>query len=467
MGVWRFNGCVVNPASRELLRNGKGAKLEPKAFEALVLLLERRGKVVTREEFRQRLWPGTYVELDDSLHAAILKIRQALGKEFVHTVPKVGYRIHPRFAVEWVEELPDSPPAPERSVPVRRRRRWRPAAAMLLAAALGLAAWRAASRPRPEFHRIEGDTLSVYDAGARKLWSRVLPALSATEGKDGARISLYVDLDGDRRNEFLFAYYTQDLEVKGHLLRCFRPSGEFWWAHRPGRAIVTPLGRKVDATYYIRFLGALSKPRPDGGRIVVGASHNQTWAFQVALLTADGRRVGEYWHPGWLWALHVADIDGDGAEEILLGGVNNSYGEILEEGRAYGATLVVLDADQMDGHGRILPGDDRIPADAQAAHEKAVLLFRAPEPVANSQDFFRIRRVWRNAALNVMVEAGNNHTLVNFTLDRSLRVVDIQPELNLEARILSELPPGTAKARRLEHVRERLAHVKYLVNRLQ
>src|SRR5258708_20284432 len=69
-----------------------------KLFHALALLLERRGEVVTREDFEKRLWPGdTFVDFDHSLNTAIKKLRQALGdnKEnprFVETLPKRGYR---------------------------------------------------------------------------------------------------------------------------------------------------------------------------------------------------------------------------------------------------------------------------------------------------------------------------------------------------------------------------------------
>ena len=62
------------------------------------MLVERPGDVITREEVRQRLWPGnTFVEFDNSLGVAIGKVRDSLGDDaenprYVETLPRRGYR---------------------------------------------------------------------------------------------------------------------------------------------------------------------------------------------------------------------------------------------------------------------------------------------------------------------------------------------------------------------------------------
>ena len=59
--------------------------------------MERPGRVVTREELQQKLWPDdTFVEFDRSLNTAVNKLRDALGDsaaapQFVETVPRRGY----------------------------------------------------------------------------------------------------------------------------------------------------------------------------------------------------------------------------------------------------------------------------------------------------------------------------------------------------------------------------------------
>jgi DNA-binding winged helix-turn-helix (wHTH) protein len=72
----RFGMFEVDPRSGELLRQGSRIKLQNQPFQALTLLLESPGEVVSREEFRRRLWPGTtYGDFDCALNKAIRKIR--------------------------------------------------------------------------------------------------------------------------------------------------------------------------------------------------------------------------------------------------------------------------------------------------------------------------------------------------------------------------------------------------------
>jgi DNA-binding winged helix-turn-helix (wHTH) protein len=72
--------------------------LQDKPFQLLVLLTQRAGEVVTREELRQHLWEAdTFVDFDNSLNAAVAKIREALADSpdeptFIETLPRRGYR---------------------------------------------------------------------------------------------------------------------------------------------------------------------------------------------------------------------------------------------------------------------------------------------------------------------------------------------------------------------------------------
>ena len=89
----------------ELRKSGVRVKLHDQPFQILTLLLERAGEIITREEIRQRLWPGnTFVEFDNGLNVAIKKLRTALcddadSPRFVETVPRRGYRFIAPIAV--------------------------------------------------------------------------------------------------------------------------------------------------------------------------------------------------------------------------------------------------------------------------------------------------------------------------------------------------------------------------------
>jgi TolB-like protein/Tfp pilus assembly protein PilF len=95
----RFGSFELDSTSGELYKEGRKVALPPKALEVLKALLERPGKVVTREGLRARLWAAdTFVEFDDSLNHAVRKLRQALGDspedpEFIETLPRYGYRL--------------------------------------------------------------------------------------------------------------------------------------------------------------------------------------------------------------------------------------------------------------------------------------------------------------------------------------------------------------------------------------
>ncbi len=96
--LWRFGVFELDTRSRELLRRGGKSKLQEQPFRILSALLERRGEVVTREELRQRIWPGnTFVDFDNGISVAIAKLRHALDDdaekpEYIETLPRLGYR---------------------------------------------------------------------------------------------------------------------------------------------------------------------------------------------------------------------------------------------------------------------------------------------------------------------------------------------------------------------------------------
>src|SRR5208337_2297645 len=94
----RFGVFEIDFDSRQLTKSGFRIRLQDQPFQLLALLLEREGQVVSREELKEKLWPGdTFVEFDVGLNTAIKKLRAALSDaadnpRFVETVPRIGYR---------------------------------------------------------------------------------------------------------------------------------------------------------------------------------------------------------------------------------------------------------------------------------------------------------------------------------------------------------------------------------------
>ena len=97
----------------ELRAGDRKVRLQEQPFQILLMLVERSGGLVTREEIQKKLWPNdTVVEFDHSIHTAINKLRQAFGDsaedpKYIETVARRGYRL--MVPVERMEASPASP----------------------------------------------------------------------------------------------------------------------------------------------------------------------------------------------------------------------------------------------------------------------------------------------------------------------------------------------------------------------
>jgi eukaryotic-like serine/threonine-protein kinase len=111
----RFQSFEVNLRSGELLKDGQRIKLPEQSFQILAMLLERPREVVTRAEIRKRLWPNdTVVEFENSIHAAVRRLRLALddsaeAPRYIETLARRGYRW--MLPVEAMEVSLDDPAA--------------------------------------------------------------------------------------------------------------------------------------------------------------------------------------------------------------------------------------------------------------------------------------------------------------------------------------------------------------------
>jgi TolB-like protein/Flp pilus assembly protein TadD len=96
IAVYRFGPFELDAAEHRLLRDGVEVPLQLKAFETLCILVERAGRLLTKDELLRQLWPGTIVE-ENNLNKNISHLRKALGEcpsglSYIETVPRVGYR---------------------------------------------------------------------------------------------------------------------------------------------------------------------------------------------------------------------------------------------------------------------------------------------------------------------------------------------------------------------------------------
>ena len=96
--VVRFESFELNLKTGELRKGGVKIRLQEQSFQILAALLERPGKLVTREALHERLWPNdTFVDFEKGLNIAVSKLRQAPGDSaddprLIETLPRRGYR---------------------------------------------------------------------------------------------------------------------------------------------------------------------------------------------------------------------------------------------------------------------------------------------------------------------------------------------------------------------------------------
>jgi TolB-like protein/Flp pilus assembly protein TadD len=107
--IVRFGAFELNVRAGELKKRGRKIPLQEQPLRILLMLLERPGEVVTREEIRKRLWPdATFVQFGPSINAAIQRLREALGDSadeprYVETVARRGYRLREKITANGDE----------------------------------------------------------------------------------------------------------------------------------------------------------------------------------------------------------------------------------------------------------------------------------------------------------------------------------------------------------------------------
>ncbi|HEV8181998.1 MAG TPA: winged helix-turn-helix domain-containing protein, partial [Candidatus Angelobacter sp.] len=94
--VYQFGPFRLDTGEHRLLRDGVEVPLQLKAFETLCILVERAGRLLTKDDLLRQVWPDTMVE-ENNLNKNISLLRKALGERaagqsYIETVPRVGYR---------------------------------------------------------------------------------------------------------------------------------------------------------------------------------------------------------------------------------------------------------------------------------------------------------------------------------------------------------------------------------------
>ncbi len=102
-GGYRFDNFFIDPANRQLWRDGEPVALNSKYLDVLLLLIRHRGQLVEKQHIFDQIWEGVFVT-DSALTQCVKDIRRQLGDDasnprYIKTIPKYGYM----FIAEAIE----------------------------------------------------------------------------------------------------------------------------------------------------------------------------------------------------------------------------------------------------------------------------------------------------------------------------------------------------------------------------
>ena len=256
----------LDPGAYQLRRSGQTLKLERIPMEILLLLTQRLGELVTREQIVERIWgKDINLDVDNSINGAIRKIRQVLKDDpehprFIQTVTGRGYRfiapVQDAAQLTGAVAEPVTPPSPPRP----RMRVW--LAAGLALVVLGGAGAVMVSRTRA--------------AAERRMMVAVLP---------------FVNLTGDARQEYFSDGLTEEMITQlgerdpEHLGVIARTSVMHYKTDRPG---LDQIARELGLQYVLE-----GSVRRDANHVRITAQlirvgdQSQLWARQYDRTPAD------------------------------------------------------------------------------------------------------------------------------------------------------------------------------------
>jgi len=185
---------------------------------------------------------------------------------------------------------------------------------------------------QPETYKVLENSLLIYDAEEQLVFSKEFERLTEANYTGKFRNVVIEDIDNDGDRDILFGTFENNNAVLSGNVLCYDHQGIEKWKQHVGDSV-----RFGNKTYNDEFRIAHISVRDldkDGQKEILQIGFH--WDFPVCVQVSDaaGKILGRYWHVGQLDVVTYKDLDGDGVEEILLGGQNNEY---------QNAVLVVLD----------------------------------------------------------------------------------------------------------------------------
>lgn len=185
----------------ELRRGGRPLRLERIPMELLILLIGQKGQLVSRDQIIERIWgKGVFLDTDNSINAAIRKIRQVLKDDparprFVQTITGRGYR--------FIAPVTDSASSATQEAA--------PTPAVVLAAAPDSNLHQHSVAPRQWHFVVAIAAIVLAGVGAYLLWSHSRPQPAASRGRLVLAVLPFENLTGDSSEEYFSDGMTEEM----------------------------------------------------------------------------------------------------------------------------------------------------------------------------------------------------------------------------------------------------------------
>lgn len=260
--VVKFGDFELDPAGFELRRKGHPIRVERIPLELLLLLVSRKGEVVSRAEIIDKLWGNdVYIDTNTAINVAVRKVRQALrddpdSPKFLLTVPGKGYRfigsvevppeVLPAEALQ-IESSPPAPVFPAASEPAKNISPQRPKRGWLLPAIVA----------------------GILAVAALLLWPRFRQALKVPGKRTMLLVLPFQNLSGDPRQEYIADGLTEETitdlgQLSPSELGVIARTSSMAYKHTD--KTISQIGRELGVDYILE-----GSVRRDGGKARVSA----------------------------------------------------------------------------------------------------------------------------------------------------------------------------------------------------
>lgn len=298
--------------------------------------------------------------------------------------------------------------------------------------------WRV---PSPVSAHWSGNTITATDAAGAPVWAHEFPYPIMEAADSKLRLLAWVgDLDHDGNKETVAAYPHARRESDGWDLYCFSSKGDIRWRLAVAKDVRTD-SRAYSPPYVLKQYVVFPSPEKDGTYWTAALFVHHTLSPAVLLVVdAAGRRRGEYWQMGHMNVIQATDLDGDGVDEILAGGLREDAAQ---------AVLVVFDSRNVHGTQAVAPPQPRFQLrDMPPGTEKAAVYF--PRTLLNRRhEHFNFVDALDLVGGRLQVSVSESLTgqvgYLIYNLTPSLQPVDVAPSSSFQSAIV-RLAAGDALA---------------------